>query len=261
MKILVSLYNENYDTSETTFVYSKWIRVESGIEAIKTVEQYFANNGGYQYEAYFGQNLSFCDFYCFFNNAMDLIPIVDNLDTHNCDSEPTKFPKLFRICIEDQQIDEIKERHFQESVFLYYRSRYECGAQGLEDITYWMSAHPFAMVFIGGFIWDFTKWVFCKAKTAFLGKKHGKPIEKPFVFHSKKFYKSFEMLTKTKAKDCQIITFKQNKKGKYQLTVRTIKNELYKVCSSSSGIIESIKPIGIEEFHTKALQGSSTDPL
>ena len=51
----------------------------------------------------------------------------------------------------------------------------------------------------------------------------------------------------------------KKKKGIFQITVRTIKNELYKVCSSPNGMIESIEPISIEAFHTKALQGPSPD--
>lgn len=263
MKILFSLYNANYDTSETTLVYSKWICVESGIEAIKTIiGTHFAFNGGYQYEAYLGQNLSFCDFYCFFHNAKDLIPTVESLDDPACKTEQPRFPSVLRICEDEQQAAEIIEGNNQQNVFLYYRSRYECGASGLEDILLQVISNPFIIFFkicIDGFIWDFTKRVFSRIKTAIVGKKSKKPVDNEFVFRAKKFYKNFENLTKIKTEDCQIISFKKKKKGKYQITVRTIKNELYKVRSMSNGIIESIEPISIEDFQAKALRGPSPD--
>ena len=255
MQLLFSLYKEDYDTSAATLVYSKWICVESGIRSIEAVENHFQYNSGYRYEAFLGHNLSFCDFYCFFQDAKELIPIIESLNNEavaNCRAKKTRFPRYIRILEDEPATTVLSENDNLDGIFLYYRSRYECGAQGTNDIIYWMSTHPVEMAFIGGFLWDRAKDVFTIIKNVLFRKAPVKVTQKNCKLPTKKIYRNFESVTKIKAKDCQIIRIKQNNKGKIRLVIRTINNELFKVCSFSDCTIESIAPFTIEEFYSEA---------
>lgn len=254
MRMLFSLYKEDYDTSAVTVVYSKWICVESAIKSIEAVEKHFQYNGGYRYEAFMGQNLSFCDFYCFFQDAKDLIPIIESLNIDHferTEAENARFSKYIRILEDEQATAKVSENDKLNGVFLYYRSRYECGAQGLEDIVYLINSNPIANIVVNGFLWDCIKWGFFRIKNALFRSKDGKSTPKTCVLPTKKIYRNFERITKINAKDCQIIKIKQTNKGKIRLVIRTVNNEVFKVCCAADGTIESITPISIEEFYSE----------
>lgn len=251
MRMLFSLYKKDYETSTVTAVYSKWIYVESAIKSIEAVEKHFQYNGGYWYEAFLGQNLSFCDFFCFFNDINAIISIVEGLSYEASKVEPARFPRLLRIHENEKEATDISENDNLKNVFLYYRSRYECGAQGTEDIIYWMSDHPVEMIFIAGFLWDCTKWSFIKIKNALFRKNTVRSTKTTCVLPTKRIYRNFEKITKIKAKDCQIIKLKQNNKGKIRLAIRTVNNEVFKICCLADGTIETITPISIEEFYSE----------
>ena len=147
--------------------------------------------------------------------------------------------------------DYIKRAKYQSS-FLRGTRKYEFGANSWDAVTFWMSAHPFEMIFIGGFICDAVKFLIGKVSRLLKRKPVVKSKTRPMVLMVGRFYKKFEQLTHIKKEDCQIVSLKRIRPGVFSVLVRTSTDEKFKVISRTSGAIETLKPIDKALFDSES---------
>ena len=65
MKVLFSLYYENYSAQERTIYFSKWVETDW---AYTKIEQYLNIKDGFHSQCIIGNNLSFWDIYSFYDD-------------------------------------------------------------------------------------------------------------------------------------------------------------------------------------------------
>ena len=234
MRTLFSLYVMDINTQVPTLIYSNLIITDLSIDAI---EKHLELREGFEQHVICGQTLSFWDLYYYAADFQDVINKIESLPIGTAEPKTSRLPVLMRSREIHPEFGDEVEKHSQS--FLIYYHRYEIGMSGLAIIEYWMSAHPCAMIFIGGCIFDLVKGLIIKLYK-FLFKRQKYDVTNPVVFlRVRRFYKCFEQCTKVKHNDCQIVKISRTKKGTFSIAVRTSNNKLYKVrCNSNGTIIE-----------------------
>jgi len=243
MKILMSIYNEEVFSDDHFLVFSEWVSTDWSIAQI---QDYLELYEGFRSELTVGQNLSFWDIFCFYEDIQELIAKIKKIPIAVQENMDSVSPMFLRANEYDSNSEKCIEDSEDHNLFLYSIGRFECGASGYESIVYWMSAHPVEMMFIGGLVYDACK--------SFLGKvlehfniQFSQDTRRPVFLMIRQFYKNFEKITHIKAKECQIVKLKRMKTGVFSLIVRTSTNKQYKVQSLATGKIKSLEIIGDKE--------------
>lgn len=237
MKILISIYNEDLFTGDHSLVFSKWVSTDWNIAQL---QDYLELCEGFRSELTVGYNLSFWDIFCFYEDVQELIAKIEKIPVVMQENMNVVLPMFLRI----NEYDSSNEKHIEysenQNLFLYSIDRFECGASGYGIIVYWMSTHPFEMMFIGGMVYDVFKSLLGKVLECF-HIQFSKNTKRPVFLMVKRFYKNFEKITHIKTNECQIVKLKQMKTGVFSLVVRTSTNQQYKVHSLANGKIKSLE--------------------
>lgn len=239
MRILFSLYKIDALAQKSSLEMTKWTETDLSIEEL---DQHFGLTDHFELHVYSGQNITFWDIYFTAGDLNGFISKIETIPFRNSDTHVFKQPVFLRVSMSNPDIDDRQVARKNNEVFLYNYNRYEIGASGISSITCWMSSHPFVMIFIGGAIWDAVKWLFIKL----LRIKKQESNQPPIVLRVRRFYRDFSMLTKTKETDCQIVKIQHLKRAEFDITVRTIRNEVYEAHCRSSGAILSLEKRGIQ---------------
>ena len=231
MKILFSVYNEDYDTGAVNLVDSLLIQTDWSCEQI---ENHIAIYDGFRSEVVIGDNVSFYSYYCFFDDCSLLLERIKNIPS--CDNKQPRLrtPMVFRVSVYDPgNVDNIQYPN-NKQCYLYNLERYECGASGFEAIAYWVASHPIAMVFIGGAIYDFAKYLIAKILICLKLKKLPAPIC-PVVLNTKKLYRNFGKVTNINIHECQITKLHRLSIGVFHVQIQTTTGRKFKIKSTASG--------------------------
>ena len=255
MKILFTVYKEEYDTGERMLEFTKTILTDMNIEEI--------DNGLQLYEGFHsvlevGDNLTFWDIYCFWDITQDIIERINNISISKMSTISQKEPNVLHIEEYNPGNADTPCYPDRSKCFMYRLTRYECGASGFNEIVIWASNHPWLMVFIGGFIWDITKSIFTcigKVLNNILGhKKNTRTIrehKQTVYFAVAKFYHNFSKMANLDKADCQIVYLKRIRGGNFEVHVRTVKNEHYVVKCTCSG---KINFLNLEDMSTNEIE-------
>ena len=207
MKVLFSLYYENYSAQERTIYFSKWVETDW---AYTKIEQYLNIKDGFHSQCIIGNNLSFWDIYSFYDDIESIAKRIDHIPANGNNIQNHRLPTFIRIQEYNQiALDKIKHRNTQ-SIFICSIKQFECGANGYEAIVAWMASHPFEMIFIAGVVYDSVKWLIRKLFNKKSVYKEGVIFSKPLVFQVKKFYKRFGELINTAPSDCQTLDLRKS---------------------------------------------------
>lgn len=248
MKVLITLYKEDFDTSIFESVYSKWVSTDWSIDHI---ENHFDLHDRFHSQLTVGTNLSFLDIYCYeFGDIQKLLPKIENIAEKEHEEKSPKIYSIFRISERNPGNADGPELPDNKNFFFYTIHRDECGASGFSSAVCWMASHPFEMVFIGGFIYDFCKYVLGLMLKRF-GVSSGCTEARPIVFKAKVFYKNFCRLTNLKQTEVQIVDLKRKKTGIFRVIVRTIDDKKYKVDAYASGEIVAVAVLKTSRGMTK----------
>lgn len=238
-RILINVYLEDRITGTKDLKYSYVI--VTPLTASEVVDSFNVNEGFYV-QVTDGLVLSFVDFSCIILSPEEIIEKIKRLPSTS--KEPIiELPKKCILQIERESNEELLTRSGQELVYTY--SRFECGASGFGElliiISQWVTKHPIAMVFIGGWIWDKTKdlWNYLRGKRKRGIFENEKNV--PISFSPRKFHKKLAKMMNLDMFAFQITNISPVHRGKHKITVRTIKNEHYQVLAKASGDIISIE--------------------
>lgn len=244
MRILFSLYQENRETGDKVFLFDKLVETNLKIQEIDDLMQL---NEGFRSVLVVGENLCFWDIYCLIENELEIKNAILKVRNSYDKKFPYKSPKVFIV----EEYDSGNSDGFfypdEETCFAYRMERYECGASGFGLIVLWAANNPLHMIFIGGFIWDMTKWVGVKIyRKLFAAHRSGDKEQislgkRKLYFNAEKFYKNFEKITNIPKFNCQIVFLERRDDCVYVIHVRTIKNEKYITTCHMNGKILSLK--------------------
>ncbi len=244
MQILFKVYDEERETGKSVLRFSKTISTDVKIEEIDDDFQLY---DGFHYVLAVGENLTFWDIYCFFDNTQDVIEKINNIPISKMEKIRGKEPKV--LCIEEFDPGNADGPMYPDwrSCFFYRIARYECGASGFDEMVIWASNHPWLMVFIGGFVWDMTKSFLQHAGKLLrniCGYKRSenamKEHKKVVYFAVSKFYRNFSKMTNLSKNDCQIVYMKRIRGGSFEVNVRTAYDSYFVVKCNFNGKISSL---------------------
>lgn len=237
MKILFSVYKEDYDTGiaelkESVLVNTDW--------SVQKIDEFIALSDGFRAEIVIGENLSFFDYYCFFEDYSFLIERIKTIHNNDSELQSKRTPNVLRVS--EFNPGSVGKPFYSngESCYLYNLERFECGASSFEEIVYWASQHPLEMMFIGGLIYDFTKWAILKV-LKLLGLKNVSVSRRPVILNVKRFYRNLSTIINVETKDCQITKIIRIKNGKFKVEVRTLTNRIFITKCYANGKIETLE--------------------
>ena len=239
MRILISIYSGGPDFGSGEKLFSRLVSTElSPFE----VMEYVGLCEYYDSRLMVGQTLSFWDMNCYSENLSQMVLQLEKLPS--CTLQETKpiAPTFLRADTEYPLAADYIKRAKYQSPFLRGTRKYEFGANSWDAVTFWMSAHPFEMIFIGGFICDAVKFLIGKVFRLLKHKPAVKSKTRPMILMVGRFYKKFEQITHIKKEDCQIVSLKRIRPGVFSVLVRTSTDEKYRAISRASGAIETLKP-------------------
>lgn len=239
MKILFSIYSE--DRELETVELKKTIQLQTDW-SVKQIDEHIALFGGFRSEIVIGDKISFFDYFCFYADYNDIIRRIEEIPKTSHAKELKGSPCAFRVEKFNPGAPHEPQYPQNEDYYLFDIDRYECGASSYDAIVYWASTHPFAMMFIGGLVYDFTKW-FIKNILKHLGMIRYNSSIRPVVLNTKKLYQNFSKTTNISTKDCQITKINHLKIGVYHVKIRTATGRRFKLRCTAGGAIESLEEI------------------
>ena len=239
--IVFNVYEEERLTGSKDLRYSTLLKTNlTATEVVDSFEVY----EGFSICVVEGIALSFIDFSCINISPESIKEKLKTVPTTD-ESPQISLPSKCSIKIESESNDERLPRSKNELVYTY--KGFECGASGFgETIVQWVVTHPCEMIFIGGWIWDRTKdLISFILKTIFKKAVQSQSdLSAPILFSPKRFHKKLSQLINLDPLYFQILEISPIAQGKYNIVVRTIKNEKYEVVSTTNGDILSLKLSG-----------------
>ncbi len=201
MRILFTLYSEDYETANQALFFSKLINTNLDLKKIDGILKLY---DGFHSTLEGGENILFWDIYSYFANLEVLKNKITAIPTSDEQNFSVNYPKV--LVIEHFSPGPVSTPNYpaNNTYFSLHVTRYECGADSYDAIVMWASNHPWLMVFIGGFLWDMTKWMGVKVRKRIkerlmLINGKGTHREKRIVFFAiKQFYRNFEKMTSIK---------------------------------------------------------------
>ena len=172
MRILFSVYVEDHETGDRELRESLWVQTNWTIEQI---ENHIALYNGFRSEIAIGDKLSFFDYFCYFADYSGIIRRIKEIPNEEITENCRTNPGIFRVKESDPGCADAPVYPKNQNYFLYAIDRYECGASSFDAIVYWAATHPISMVFIGGVVFDLSKWFASRIIRALGLKKHVKP--------------------------------------------------------------------------------------
>lgn len=239
MRVLFSVYNQDFDTDEVTLVAKKWVQTEWSFQQI---EEHIALKNGFRSEVVIGDRLSFFDYYCIWNISDDLLKKIDEIPVSANDQFSLRTPRFFRVSQFYPGENWAPEYPADNSYYLYDVNRYECGANSYDALVYWAASHPLEMVFIGGLAYDTVKWAFSKIRNK-LCRKQVQNAMRPVHLNTKKVYRNFSKITNINVADCQIEKSNRIKSGLFHVRIRTSTDRKFKLKCSANGSVESFEEV------------------
>ena len=235
-RIVFNLYEENIETGDKSLTYSTLLTTKLTATAI--VNQLNVDEG-FSVHVVEGIVLSFVDFSCIHVSPEYVVSVLKKIPSVS-EKPKINLPGKCMIQFESEINDEMLVRNKNELVYTY--NRFECGASGFgETVLQWVTEHPIAMIFIGGWIWDRTKDIWCSLRSKLFKTASADDENTPILFSPKKFHKKLAKLMNIDSFYFQIIGISPMTRGKYEIKVRTIKNEEYTVVAKANADIISIK--------------------
>ncbi len=239
MRVCFSIYKEDHELGVKELVTSLWVQTNWSLQKI---EEHIAVQDGFHSEMVIGENLSFFDYYCFFDDCSDLAERIKSIPNDDQEILVRRTPGILRVRKSGPDNDDAPIYPTKERCYLYNLSRYECGASGFGEVVYWASSHPLEMMFIGGVIYDVTKWLVLKALEVFKIRKHANAMP-PMFLNTKRLYRNFSQSVNIRSRDCQITKLHHLKAGSFHVKMRTITNRVFKIKCNAKGKIESLEEI------------------
>lgn len=244
MRILFTLYSEDYETANKNLFFTKLINTNLDLKEIDGTLQLY---DGFHSTLEGGENILFWDIYSYSADLETLRSKIIAIPTSDEQTFSANYPKV--LIIEDFRLGPVSTPNYPVSntYYLIHITRYEYGADSYKAIVMWASSHPWLMVFIGGLLWDMTKWLGAKVRKrikSLCGLNNGKGThqEKRIAFFAtKQFYHYFEQMTSIKKTDCQIVFLNRKTNNDYTVHVRTIHNDKYILRCKCTGKIFSLK--------------------
>jgi len=238
-RVVLHVYEEDRLTGEKQLKYSDVVVTE--LTASEIVDFLQVDNG-FSACIVEGRVLSFLDCSCIVLPVDVVVNRLKKLPISK-DVPEVVIPDRCILTVTAQSNEEALARSGQELV--YVCERVECGASGFSELIIeagkWASNHPWAMVFVGGFLWDWTKKL-CDLLRRWLGSTvRPKEGHAPIAFSPKKFHKNLAGLLDLGAHDFQIIKIGREKRGEHKVIIRTIKDETYEIAANTKGRIISVK--------------------
>ena len=239
MRALFSIYSEDRELETVEFI--RTIQVQTDW-SVKQIEAHIALYEGFHSETIIGDNLSFFDYFCFYADHEDLVKRIETIPTNSHVEERRVTPCVLRA--KEFDPGRVDEPLYPESedYYLYDLSRYECGACSYEAFVYWAAAHPFAMIFVAGVVYDFFKWFILRSLKYLKIIRYDRSV-RPMVLNTKKLYQNFSKAVNVKVKDCQIVKINRVKVGSFHVKMRTSTERRFKLRCTSSGAIETLEEI------------------
>lgn len=201
-----------------------------------------------------GSHLLFWDINCCFSDVQELIGRIESIPTAAASMQEETGTEPCVLRIQEMNPGNADEPCYPDwdRCFLYRLTRHEQGASGFGALVVWASAHPWLMVFVGGFIWDAVKYLtvrvvrWFREKTGQKGAGSGSGAAAPAAaqtvwFDVGRFYREFCRMTGLKKADCQIVYLKKVRGGQFTVHVRTIRNDRYVVTCTGRGRISFLK--------------------
>lgn len=239
MKILFSVYKEDFETSVVELIDSVWVQTDwSAAKITEHLDSY----DGFHSVIVFGEHLSFFDYYCFFDTYNELLAKIRTIPYGENQNKLIRTPYLFRVSKSNPGNEDFPEYPNDSHQYLFELEYYKCGAGGFGTIILWAAAHPLEMVFIGGVVYDFCKWLFSKILCG-IEKKRSTSDIRPVVLNTKRLYQNFSKATSFKVADCQITKFHRLSVGVFHVTIRTSTDMRYKLKCKANGTIEALEEI------------------
>ena len=248
MKIVFSLYKEDYESAAKTLFFTKVVNTDLSLEQIDKILQVY---DGFHSCLEGGQNILFWDIYSYFLDLDSLKERINSIPI-SIDNQPAVIERPIVLALEEFDPGSVSDPSYPKShsYFLLQIKRYECGANSADAILWvaqFVSAHPILMIFISGQIWDTTKWLFEKISTLVASRPKSNQSEKvspnnrQLFFYPNKFFRNFKRLTSIKKRNYQIVGLAPKKQNYYIVHVRTLSNERYIVHCTYNGKIISLK--------------------
>lgn len=237
MRVLFSVYNQDFDTDEVTLIAKKWVQTDWSFQQI---EKHIAITNGFRSQVVIGDRLSFFDFFFFWDLSDDLLKKIDAIPVSADNQVALRTPRFFRVRQFYPGENWAPEYPADNSYYLYDVNRYECGANSYDALVYWAASHPLEMVFIGGLVYDTVKWAFSKIRNK-ICRKRVQNAMRPVKINTRKVYRNFSKTTKIDVADCQIIKLDPIQSGLIHIQIRTAADEKYNLKCYKNGSIESLK--------------------
>lgn len=242
MRILFSVFTEDRETGNIEIITSVWVQTNWTAQQI---DQHIGLFDGFRSNIVIGEHLSFFDYYCFFADVGALIQKIKSIPNHDKHDNHTHTPSVFRVHKFNPGNTDTPQYPSNSSCFLYNLERYECGVSGFTAIACWASAHPLEMMFIGGLVYDFSKWAISRVLRCFR-LKTATTDTRPLVLNTKKLYRNFSKATGICVDDCQITKFHRLRAGVFHVAIRTSEDKKYKLKCNANGTVESLEEITLK---------------
>ena len=247
MKVIFSVYREDFETWEDEFLFSRIVVTNASLPEIDTILNL---HQGFRSTLEAGEHLVFWDIYCISVDPSAVLKLIEEIPTTDIAAEATRKHEAKILIFESYDPCDIYYPIYpdMEKCYIYRLNRYECGASSMEALVVWASSHPWLMVFIGGFLWDAAKYLVSQilSKLSFLlfrERRYFKSRRKirMVYFSPKLFYKYFSQATNVASDDCQIIYLKKIGTHTFSVLVKTLSRDYYLVECNRKGKIMSLE--------------------
>ena len=235
-RVVLRVYQEELFAGGKELMYSDVIVTEL---TASEIVNFLRVDDGFSVCIVEGNVLSFLDFSCIAVRADEVIARLKDIPVAEKAPE-ADIPGKCILSVVEECNEEPLARSGQELVYIC--NRFEHGASGFDELAIaWASGHPITMIFIGGFLWDWTKELWHKIKCRLGFRATSTEGAAPIAFSPKKFHKNLAQLLNLGRNDFQIIKIGRVKRGEHKVLIRTIKNETYEVTSDTNGKIIPVK--------------------
>lgn len=240
MRIIFSVFTEDYNTQVRKLCFSKLIETSMTIEQIDSYLQIYDL---FHSELEVGVNLAFWDIYCFGNFEQEIIGKIKSIPLSKSEKEIKKEPRILKIEEFDPGNTDVPFYPDLSTCYFYRVSRYECGASSFDAMVAYIVENSILSNVVSSVIFRLLEKMFSSIIEMFkLDKKNKNRIRKrkKLYFSIKDFYKNFYQMTNIRKFDCQIVELNKKENKGYYIRVRTVKNECYEVEADYRGRIKSL---------------------
>lgn len=241
MKVLFSVYFEDRSTETKTLHFVK--AIETNMQ-FSQIEDFLELNDRFYSELEVSQNLAFWDIYCFDDFYVKVIEKICSIPVDKASKELLKEPSVLVIQHSDPSSASNSSYPSAEEALFYRIYRFECGASGFHTLIAYIQNDPVFAGVVGSAVYQIIDSIlaFFWRLLPFDTSSGKRPYKKRKVYFSvKHFNQNFEELTGVEKADFRIVGLQKKRGGLFDVKVRIITGEKYKVVSTGKGKIEFLE--------------------